>query len=500
MFLLEIAFQDDPNRPELLLIRRPVLVVGSSKDVNVSIDEFAKAGFELSVVRDLGRTFRVKARPIASSGQNAPAIPDYVTGTFDGQHVIDIDGVSIRIVSLDVDLMMREGESPERESIRVFQRACRLPSPVMPAVTIPGEDRLTISFAADLPILLGSAGQCPVRVIRDDIEGVHAQIGCEDGEFWVEDQGTKAGTFLKGQPVSGRVFFEEGDPIGLGRALTLTCLASTEQSVQLPETTVASYPEYPALVSSSEIARPARLPLVPGGRVVIGRDPSCDLWLGAPHISRQHCEVMLGTDGSITVSDTSTNGTAHSGGILRKGDALRLLGTPTVLNFGADITVGICFSEAEHSRFSLMGGDPFAFGKPGASDSLVSGAVADTLGGENKGRPMPSLAGLFGDDDPESHRRATIAFTLEELGLLTGRQSGSQQDSVSKNGALIGLPVGVGNSQSAALPLPNLGGGAGSGIVVFDIPGPMRILFGVLLMILIVATVAFVQLINTVFH
>jgi hypothetical protein len=500
MFLLEVSFQDDPNRPEFLFIRRPMVVVGSAKDVNVSIDEMAQAGFELVIVRDMGRKFKLFARPAGGSAAGRTQIPDYINGVYDGQNVVDTEAVSIRIVALDVDLMVREGELEEREAIRVLQRACSGRSPVLPAVTVPAEDGLTVSFAADLPIYLGSSGQCAVRLVKEDIEAIHAHIGCEDGEFWIEDQGTKSGTFLKGQPVSGRVFFEEGDPIALGRTLTFTCLMSGGQAVDLPDSVSQSYPEYPALVSSSEIARPARLPLVPGARVVIGRDPSCDLWLGAPHISRQHCEVVLGSDGSITVTDTSTNGTAHSGGILRKGDALRLVGNPTVLNFGADITVGICFSEAEHSRFSLMGGDPYTFGKPGTSDSLVSGgAVGDTLDGTKtaKGREMPSLAGLFGDDDPESHRRATIAFTLEELGLLAGRDSSFGKDGGRSNASPVGFDA---IADTGVLPLPDASSMSGAGLVVFDFPSPMRILFGVLLMILLVAVVAVVQLLETVFH
>jgi pSer/pThr/pTyr-binding forkhead associated (FHA) protein len=47
------------------------------------------------------------------------------------------------------------------------------------------------------------------------------------------------------------------------------------------------------------------------GENVIGRDPSCHVWLDAPRVSRRHARIVIdAADGSVFLSDLgSTNGT-----------------------------------------------------------------------------------------------------------------------------------------------------------------------------------------------
>ncbi|WP_414629044.1 FHA domain-containing protein [Streptomyces xanthochromogenes] len=54
--------------------------------------------------------------------------------------------------------------------------------------------------------------------------------------------------------------------------------------------------------------------LLHGGRIGIGRSTESDVPLDDPDVSRQHCEVTVGTDGRVAVSDlNSTNGTRLDG-------------------------------------------------------------------------------------------------------------------------------------------------------------------------------------------
>jgi hypothetical protein len=119
---------------------------------------------------------------------------------------------------------------------------------------------------------------------------------------------------------------------------------------------VAPERRYPILFSLSEVVRPARLVVPVGATVHIGRDPKSELWLGAPHISRQHCQVTLSKTGSLVITDCSTNGTAYDEGLLQKGDSLDLLGKPRVLDFGGGVTVAICFRSEDEQLFTDSGG------------------------------------------------------------------------------------------------------------------------------------------------
>ena len=145
-------------------------------------------------------------------------------------------------------------------------------------------------------------------------------------------------------------------------------MVSREQLAQINSPAVKSSapkvsvePLFPALVSLAAVARPSRVELKAGTRIDIGRDPSCGLWLGAPHISRRHCAIEVSKTGELRIIDSSTNGTAYDGGLLRKSESHETNGEPVVLDFGAGVTVALCFS-AEHERqFQEAQGAPDAF-------------------------------------------------------------------------------------------------------------------------------------------
>jgi len=135
---------------------------------------------------------------------------------------------------------------------------------------------------------------------------------------------------------------------------------------------VSKEKRYPILVSLSESARPARIVLNAGASVSLGRDPSSDMWLGAPHVSRQHCTVEVTKSGVVRITDCSTNGTAYDGGMLRRDQKIESSDTPLVLDFGGNVTVALCFSEKDEALFSSAGGSSAAFRAAQAGDSAAA--------------------------------------------------------------------------------------------------------------------------------
>jgi pSer/pThr/pTyr-binding forkhead associated (FHA) protein len=367
MFALEINFQDGVSQPETIFIRRPQALIGASDHAHVVVEDMRDLDYQIRLVRDLGRRFRCKPM-MARSEAPLPAFSDEL---YDGSATLDLGKVRLHITAIDCDLLLKENEAPDRAGVRVLRQAFGAGAPVFPAVVVRGAQPMVVSFTPEQPIYIGRSKQCALRLDSADISARHARMGYEHGEFWIEDLGSTNGTFVNDQQISGRVNVPAGETIVLGREVAVLGVTSEEQigrMVHAPTVVARPVPQetvlFPALVSLSQVARPARVLLKPGTKVSIGRDPSSDMWLGAPHISRLHCAVTMTDTGSLAVSDHSTNGTGYDGGVLRKGDLLNVGATPRVFDFGGGVTVGLCFTEREEETFRAAAGNLRAFAPP----------------------------------------------------------------------------------------------------------------------------------------
>ena len=380
MFALEIQFRDGVSQSETIYVRRPQAVVGASDYAHVVVEDLKELGFQLRLMRELGRSFRCK--PVVARGD--VRVPDTIEGVFQGSATFDLGRVSLVVTALDIDLGMKDAETPDRAGIRILREAVQRRSPRIPAVVVRGAQPMVLSFAPEHPIYIGRAKQCAARLDSADISARHARIGYEHGEFWVEDLGSTNGTFINQQQISGRVNLAPGVPIMLGREVSICGISAEDQIGHAAEVsaTVVRRPvgeehEYPALVSVSEVARPARVTLTSGANILIGRDPKSEMWLGAPHVSRRHCRIMLTNDGKVSITDESTNGTTHDEGILKKGASLDLAGNPRVLDFGGAVTVAICFNRDQERAFLTSHGAAHTFkGSLGARQVMVGGGAA----------------------------------------------------------------------------------------------------------------------------
>lgn len=68
------------------------------------------------------------------------------------------------------------------------------------------------------PVTIGRDERNTLGLFRDSsIEQQHAQVIKEGGQYFIEDQGTRAGTFVNKNKVSGRQVLKDGDVIDLGK-------------------------------------------------------------------------------------------------------------------------------------------------------------------------------------------------------------------------------------------------------------------------------------------
>lgn len=382
MFALEIRFKDGTAQSEIFLVRRPAALIGTSEAAHVVVDDMAGMDYELLISKQSGRRFVV--HPI----QNTPesVVPELLGGTFVGSTVLDIGPAELHVTSLDSDLMLRKGEAPDRAGVRVLRQACAVESPEFPAILVRDEQPIVVSFTPDTPVYVGRSNECLVRLSHTDVSAKHARIGFESGEFWIEDLGSTNGTYVNGQQISGRLSVQPKVPIVIGRQTTLIGVTSEDevfQSTQLSSQLIQkpSPRRYPVIVTLAEVARPARIVLPIGGAVNVGRDPGSDMWLGAPHISRRHCEFQLSHTGEVSVRDFSTNGTAYDQGVLKKGHVLELNERPMVFDFGGEITIGVCFNEKQEEHFRTLNGASESFLSSTGNLDFVSPVTQDPLDG-----------------------------------------------------------------------------------------------------------------------
>ena len=361
MFALEIDFHDGVSPSEVLLVRRAHAVIGAGEYAHVVIEGGASSVAEVRLTRGLGREFR--CQPLKRPGAvSSPA--SFLEGEYPGEAELDLGDVTTFITALDVDLQPFSELPPDRAAIKTLRRALTSPSPKLPAVALHGQMPVYVSFNPAQGLLVGRSRKCALRLDASDVSSEHARIDFEDGKFYVEDLSSTNGTFLvtsKGnEKVNGRVEVPPGDKISVGEGFNLSCVSSIEDinKLNLSLSSDIISPEervYPCVMSSSEFVRPSQLVLTPGGKVSIGRDPANDIWVGAPHISRHHSDIMLDHNGAVRIVDHSSNGTFLNGERLESEVPVRLLPGNAAIDLSSGISIVVCFSKDDESALNSKG-------------------------------------------------------------------------------------------------------------------------------------------------
>jgi len=73
-----------------------------------------------------------------------------------------------------------------------------------------------IKYALGETTALGRSSECEIQVLDPQLSRRHASIVEKDGEHWLEDLGSRNGTFVGGSRIDGPVRLVDGDEIGLG--------------------------------------------------------------------------------------------------------------------------------------------------------------------------------------------------------------------------------------------------------------------------------------------
>jgi ABC-type multidrug transport system ATPase subunit len=173
--------------------------------------------------------------------------------------------------------------------------------------------------------VIGRGAVCDLPLNDPTISRQHCVVAVTDAGFEVQDLGSQGGTFVNEQVILGAVILRDGDRIrigntvlrfvsGMNRSPLEQRLSSQIQKTPEPadpDQTLVRRPGQPASSAPAPLQTEKSIPL--GPRIVLGRDPQCDVPLPCREISRRHAEILR-EQGGYTVRDlSSANGTFLNG-------------------------------------------------------------------------------------------------------------------------------------------------------------------------------------------
>ncbi len=181
----------------------------------------------------------------------------------------------------------------------------------------------------DLPrIVIGRSAHADVRLPARSVSEQHAVLHCDKHEVFIVDEGSTNGTRVNGQslPLGRRKQLHDGDVIAAGQFTLRVSVVIARPDPPERTATLARRLLLNALSTQSDEAAPPRLVLLTGkqagaawmlppapSRVLIGREPGCEVLLDDRECSKQHAEVLRDHEG-VTVRDLgSRNGIVMGG-------------------------------------------------------------------------------------------------------------------------------------------------------------------------------------------
>jgi hypothetical protein len=115
-----------------------------------------------------------------------------------------------RMVLIDVQRGRRTGASPEADGSSPHRGSLRLR-------VVEGVNQTDRSYDLDQEVTLGRSPSCDISFVDDTYaSSIHARVYPRNGEVFVEDLGSRNGTYVNEEPLDGPTPLERGDRLRVG--------------------------------------------------------------------------------------------------------------------------------------------------------------------------------------------------------------------------------------------------------------------------------------------
>lgn len=353
MYALNFEFKDKVSKPASFFSKQLKLKFGSSFDCDIQISDFEKFGFDIVISKGPGREINV-----TTVGDNASSdLARMFKGKYYANAEIDTPELKCKIIAVDFDCYPNMDDDLQKQSVNVFRRIVSKKTDNFPllSVLINKSKACYLSLNSLSEITIGRSELSDLQVNVDDVSSQHAKIEIVNNNFYVSDLNSTNGTYLNSDSVNGKTEFSENDVIALGVSVLIRLIKSSEHLIlEQSSRETANLPKlrrYPVALSSSDLVQPKRMVLPNNRKLVVGREPDCDIWVGLPSVSREHCYLTYDSIGSITLKDNSKNGTFTNSMNLSNGSEHNISKRPEVIFFDNDVYLVICFSESQEEIF-----------------------------------------------------------------------------------------------------------------------------------------------------
>lgn len=179
-------------------------------------------------------------------------------------------------------------------------------------------------WLVDKSFTIGKSASNSLMIDDASVQEFHAEIIQKGDEIVLHDRSTKPTIKINGTLLKGKSPIKAGDVITLGNVeLELVDPKSAAKSAA----PVSASKDGWALTCNASWMPKSYFPIQ--DKVVIGRDPSCDIHVAIDHLSRRHVELEIRSNQLVLKDLGSANGTFVNGNkvdeaTLRPGDKIKL--------------------------------------------------------------------------------------------------------------------------------------------------------------------------------